>query len=60
MTSLTKTKIIGTGLPCLFGGFQLQLQLYLSLILLYHPARPILITANYCPTPVPQIVSCQY
>ena len=21
MTSLTKTKTIGTGLPCLFGGF---------------------------------------
>ena len=56
MTSLTKKYIIGTGLPCLFGGFQLQLQLYLSLILLYHPACPILITANYCPTPVPQIV----
>ena len=37
-----------------------HLQLYLSLILSYHPAWLLHVTANYCPTPVPQIVSCQY
>ena len=58
MTSLTKTKIVGTGLPCLFGGFLpydkelkymlsaqelvSQLLLYLLLIILYHRAHSIL------------------